>query len=83
MKVRRVKIRGKRWRIVIGRTPARRTDGYYRYTDRTIFIRPHADHFTTAIHEVLHACFPDLEESAVAECEEALVRVLSAIAPKL
>jgi hypothetical protein len=82
MKVRRVKIRGKTWRIVIGKMPARRTDGFCRYTDRTIFIRPRADHFTTAIHEVLHACFPDLEEGAVIDAEEAIVRVLSVIAPK-
>jgi hypothetical protein len=81
MKVRRVKIRGKTWRIIVGRTPVRRCDGYCRMRDRTIFIRPRADRIATAIHEVLHACFPDIEEYAVTECEEAIMDVLGVIPP--
>ncbi len=82
MKVRRCKIRGKTWRIVVGKTPVKHTDGLCRWSDRTIFIRPRADHFATAIHEVLHACFPDIDESAVVETEQAIVAVLTLLAPK-
>ena len=80
--VRRVTIRGQIWRIVIGRPPLNKCDGVCRYSERTIYIRPSAEPFSTAVHEVLHACFPDIEELAIIEAEVAIVTTLRAIAPK-
>jgi hypothetical protein len=81
-RARRVKIRGNWWRVIIGRTPVRHVDGYCKFSDRTIYIRPRADRFSTAVHEVLHACFPDIEESAIVEAEAAIMDVLHAVTPE-
>ncbi len=81
-RTRRIRIRGKTWRIKIGRLPKNNCDALCDYEQRVIWIRgkttnePHA----CVIHEVLHACHPDMEESAVEETEEALVAALSLIA---
>lgn len=83
--VRRVRIRGKLWRVVIGRPPKNKCDALcdsdrVHHPARTIWIRPSADRLAGVVHEVLHACFPDLEEKAIEEAEEAIVKVARAVA---
>ena len=73
----RLKIRGQRWRIVIGRPPMNRCSGCCVKADRTIYIRSRAKNkFETLVHEILHACHWDLTEEAIVETEEALVKGL-------
>ena len=73
----RVKIRGQNWRIVIGRPPQNKCDGLCSYRQRTIWLRPGTEHLvSTAIHESLHACFPDIDEPTVIEAELSIAEVL-------
>ncbi len=71
----RIKIRGKTWKLVIGRLPHNLADGVCEPISRTIYIRPHKDvnREGTLIHEILHACFPDIEEQAIEEAEAAIL----------
>lgn len=82
MKVRRLRIRGAPWRIVIGRPPKNNCEGLCDYDTRTIYIRPSSpDHSRTSVHETLHACFPDLEERVILEAEEAIMKGLELVCP--
>ena len=75
--VRRITIRGKRWRIVVGKPPANRCDGLCCYKTRTIYVRRKiANRIPALIHEVLHACFPDMDEESITEAEISLVTAL-------
>lgn len=81
---RRLTIRGQKWRIVFGRPPANKCEAYCDPNIRTIWIRTTST--TTpeqkrarVIHEILHACFCDMEEAAIEEAEEALVRGLELV----
>ncbi len=74
-------IRGERWRIVIGRPPQNKCDALCCFDRKTIYIRPKADRLACICHEILHACLPDLEEVAIMEIEEALVKGLSLVIP--
>jgi hypothetical protein len=79
-RARRLKIRGQNWRIVIARPPENNCIALCVYDERTIYIRPScADRAAAIVHEILHACFRDLEEKAVEEAEEAIVKGLELI----
>jgi hypothetical protein len=79
----KVRIRGKWWRIEIKRlAPAKDGDvwlpvhGLCDYSTRTIFLNPQFDMQTTLLHEVTHACQPDLDEPTVGEIEDAHVNAM-------
>ncbi len=79
-----ITIRGNRWKFVLGRPPVNNCCGYIDWSLRTIWVRTNkkTNRRATAIHEVLHAALPDLEESAVEETEEALETVLKLLDEK-
>lgn len=76
----RVRIRGRWWKIEIKRLAPTKTDGVWssvhglcNYDTRTITLNPQFDMQTTLLHEVTHACQPDLDELTVEQIEEAHV----------
>jgi hypothetical protein len=70
-------IRGKRWTIRIARPPLKEVaEGLCDYETRTIYLKPGTELPATLLHEVLHACFPDLEEDAITAAENALIEAL-------
>jgi hypothetical protein len=72
-RVRRLKIRGESWRIVLARPPENKCAALCCYASRTIYVRPsYKAKLNGVIHEILHACFPDLTEEAVYEAERAM-----------
>jgi hypothetical protein len=72
--VKRLVIRGKRWKVAISRLPINNADATCDYTNRVILISPSTkDKKSAMFHEILHACLPDLEELAVCEIELALL----------
>ena len=80
----RVRIRGKWWKIEIKRLAPTKIDGVWRslhglckYTTRTITLNPQFNMQTTLLHEVTHACQPDLDEPTVEQIEEAHVNAKS------
>lgn len=82
----RVRIRGKWWKIEIKRlAPTRRGNrwlpvhGLCNYALRTIFLNPQFDMKKTLLHEITHACQPDLDEPTVEEIEDAHVNGLSVL----
>jgi hypothetical protein len=79
-RVRKVRIRGKTWRIVVERPPGKeKVEGLCVYDERTIYLRPGTDLPATLIHEVLHACYPDLNELSIMEGEDALLNAIAAM----
>jgi hypothetical protein len=54
-------------------------EGLCDYGTRTIYLRPGTDLPATLIHEVLHACYPDLDEDSIEQGEEALVNAIVAM----
>ena len=80
----RVRIRGQWWRIEIKRLAPIRKDGQWSplhglcdYAKRTIYLNPQFDMQTTLVHEVTHACQPDLDEPTVEQIEEAHVNAMA------
>jgi ribulose-5-phosphate 4-epimerase/fuculose-1-phosphate aldolase len=71
----RLQIRGNVWRVGF-RTMKAEDVGWCDYEKRQIHISPKAPMPDTLIHEVLHACLPDLDEDAILETEEAIVNAL-------
>jgi hypothetical protein len=76
----RVQIRGAWWRIVLKRLgPSKGAEGWAAtrglcdFSTRTIFLNPQFDLLPTLLHEVTHACQPDLDEDSVEQIEEAHV----------
>lgn len=76
-----ISIRGKRWRIIFDKPPRqileesklpKRVRGLCDESARTIWANRGDDVRATLVHEILHACFPDLSEDAVCEAEEAI-----------
>ena len=55
----------------------RATKGLCHYKKRTIFLNPQYNMETTLLHEVTHACQPDLDEPTVEQIEDALVNALA------
>lgn len=75
----RVKIRGKWWRILEEyplKLDGKTVRGYCDKAQRLIVHDGGADMAFTIIHEVLHACLWDLDESAVEETEDAIKTAL-------
>jgi hypothetical protein len=76
----RVRIGGQYWRVVLGTHPGS-CCGQCDYQTRTITVRqslPPLERKATAIHEALHAAYPDLDEDAVMRGEYAVMSVLRA-----
>jgi hypothetical protein len=80
----RVRIRGKWWKIEIKQLPPTRKGGRWltvhglcNYKQRTIFLNPQFDMKSTLLHEITHACQPDLDEPTVEEIEDAYVNGLA------
>jgi hypothetical protein len=76
----RVRIAGRYWRVVLGKPPGTNL-GECDYATRTITIRDTLQPIErkgTAIHEALHAAYPDLDEDAVLRGEYAVMSVLRA-----
>lgn len=80
----RIRIRGRWWRLVIKRLAPIRKGGSWsalhglcNYTERTIYLNPQFNMKTTLLHEVTHACQPDLDEPTVEQIEEAHVNALA------
>lgn len=90
MKAGRVQIRGHWWRIEIKRLGPSKgpngwaaTHGMCDYETRTIYLNPQFDLRSTLLHEVTHACQPDLDEDTVEQIENAHMessRVLARLA---
>ncbi len=79
MKARRIKIRGRQWRIEIGRAEFNKVAASCNWTARRIRISPNAiDPVGCLIHEVIHAAQPDLAEDAVEEIGNAIASALEA-----
>jgi hypothetical protein len=77
---RKVRIRGKNWRIVVARPPVKeKIEGLCEYDTRTIYLTPGTELPATLIHEVLHACYPDLCEDAIEEGEAAIINAIIAM----
>jgi hypothetical protein len=53
------------------------------YDEKIIYIHPNATAGITAtlIHEILHACLPDLNEESILECEAAIAEGLKKLKP--
>ncbi len=67
-------IRGKRWKIAIARLPINKSDATCDYDNRIILISPSTkDKKSALIHEILHACLPDIEENAICGIEFAIL----------
>jgi hypothetical protein len=76
-----VLIRGKKWKVKIARLPINNSDAVCDYANRTILISPSTkDKRAAMIHEILHACLPDLEELAICEIEFAILGGIKLIA---
>jgi hypothetical protein len=79
-----IKIDGVKWRILFKKPTAKDYIGVEEddiglcvSEDRKIFVTPNPDMVLgTAIHEVLHAVFPQLSEDAIITGEKALVQLL-------
>jgi len=68
----RIKIRGQRWTVIAEKPPLKGAIGLCDYGTKTLYVKPGAEFRATLIHEILHACFADFEESAIIEAEEAI-----------
>ena len=73
----KIKIRGRKWTVIFRPVPCEPSlYGICDYDTRTIHVHPKMEPKGTLIHEVLHACLPDLSESAVNEVEDAITKAL-------
>jgi hypothetical protein len=70
----RIRIRGKWWSIRVERPPLKeKVEGLCDYDKRVIYLRPGTDLPATLIHEILHACYPDMDEAAILDGETAIM----------
>lgn len=76
-----VKIRGRRWKVKFQKGGDTTTYGDCDYESRTITVRQTPEARETLIHEILHACQPDLSEEAVIEIEDAITHSLNVLFP--
>jgi hypothetical protein len=73
----RVRIRNRWWGVKVARPPIKgNADGLCDFEAKQIYIKPGAELPSTLIHEVLHACYPDLDEDAILAGEEAVMNGL-------
>jgi hypothetical protein len=82
----KVRIRGKWWKIEIKRLPPTRKEGRWLpvhglcdYKQKTIFLNPQFNMRCALLHEITHACQPDLDELTVEEIEDAHVNGLAVL----
>ena len=74
----KIKIRGRKWNVIFKPVPCEPSlYGICDYDTRTIHVHPKMEPRGTLIHEVLHACLPDLSEEAVNQTEQALTAALN------
>ncbi len=79
MKSKTIFIRGELWTIVLS-TKKRKNLGLCDYEKKIIYLkRGQRDMRDTLIHEVIHACLPDLSEDSVFESARAIDLALSAV----
>lgn len=72
----RIKIRRKWWTIRYHKGGNTDAYGECHWDKREITIRKTPESAPTLIHEIIHACQPDLNEDAVLEIEDAIVKAL-------
>jgi hypothetical protein len=73
----KIKIRGRVWTVIFRPVPCEPTlFGICDYDSKTIRVHPDKEPRGTLIHEVIHACLPDLTETAVDETERAITKAL-------
>lgn len=73
----KIKIRGRVWTVIFRPVPCEPTlFGICDYDTKTIRVHPGKEPRGTLIHEVIHACLPDLSETAVDETERAITKAL-------
>jgi hypothetical protein len=78
-KIYKCKIRGRRWTIRVAKPPIKgHAEGLCDYGTRTIYLKPKTELPATLVHEVLHACFPDISEDAICAAETAIMESLIA-----
>lgn len=77
----RVKIRGRYWSITYQNGGDTSSYGWCDFDKRRIVVRYSPEAPETLIHELIHACQPDLSEDAVIEIEAALVHALDRFYP--
>lgn len=85
-------IKGEKWKLIF-RAPRDGDDllaeiqpgdqGLCSYDNKTIYIAPNSEAVGTGIHEVLHACFPDLNEDAITNAENVLMDYLAVFPEEL
>jgi Zn-dependent peptidase ImmA (M78 family) len=81
-----INVRGKKYIVLIRRPPRQRKQKKFDYgacyfLKQKIFLNPYQSKdqmLNTVIHELLHACLPDLEEFAVDETATVISRFLKA-----
>jgi hypothetical protein len=76
----RIRIRGRWWKIYTGKCEGMgQAEGITIFDRREIWLKPGTDLPSTLIHEVAHAAFPDLDEDAIVEFEDAVMNSLLAM----
>jgi hypothetical protein len=73
----RIRLRGKRWRLVFKRLAG--DCGRCRYRDNKLHVSDDVRgrlRLDTLIHEMLHACYPDVDEDSVTETATDMARGL-------
>lgn len=80
----RIRIRGSWWKVIVKQLgPCKKngkwvpTHGLCCYKKREIYLNPQFRILPTLIHEITHACQPDLDECSVEEIEDALISAFS------
>lgn len=76
--VHRLTIRGRAWKVRFERPRNRKFRGLCNYRARVIQVSPRLRHepLGTLLHEVLHACLPDVCEESVVATERAMVAAI-------
>jgi hypothetical protein len=73
----RVKIRGRWWTVRFQKGGDTSAYGVCKFDTREIIVRRTPESAETLIHEIIHACQPDLNEDAVLEIEAAIATALN------
>jgi len=86
LKSTKIRIRGKWWRLEIKQlAPVKREGswvplyGLCNYETRVVTLNPQFDMGETLLHEITHACQPDLDEVTVEEIEDAHINAKKAL----
>lgn len=73
-----VVLRGQKWTLRFYRGGSKKTLGRCYFAKKLITVKLDNEAMATLIHEIIHACQPDLSEDAVLEIEAAIVTGLQA-----